>query len=151
MKPFLQITLPELVPYEEYHREATLQGDSDEIVVERATRAVGEARKAWETTLSNGAFIEHPDGPKLNAPSIEEDWKRDVKDTMRACIGASIAIETMKNAIVAQGARARNGTQNQPQPLNLRVEIPEPGSKSRWHNWWAVPQVLQGQRSSAKT
>ena len=25
MKPFLQITLPELVPYEEYSREATLQ------------------------------------------------------------------------------------------------------------------------------
>ncbi|KAL5343818.1 Mak10 subunit, NatC N-terminal acetyltransferase-domain-containing protein [Aspergillus crustosus] len=144
MKPFLNITLPELVPFEEYHREATLQGDSDEIVMERATRAVGEARKAWETTLSNGPFLEDPDGPNPTAPAIEEDWKRDVKDTMRACIGASIAIETVKKAINARGA-------SQSQPLNLRANIPEPGSKTRWHDWWAVPQILQVPPNNAKT
>ncbi|KAL4790423.1 Mak10 subunit, NatC N-terminal acetyltransferase-domain-containing protein [Aspergillus venezuelensis] len=133
MKPFLNITLPELVPYEEYHREATLQGDSDEVVMERATKAIGEARKAWETTLANGLFDDW-NGDKVNAPAVEEDWKKDAKDTMRACIGASIAIETVKKAI-------RSGTQ----PLSLRVSIPEAGSKGRWHDWWAVPQVSQTQ------
>ncbi|KAL4959099.1 N-alpha-acetyltransferase 35, NatC auxiliary subunit [Aspergillus stella-maris] len=133
MKPFLNITLPELVPYEEYHREATLQGDSDEVVMERATKAIGEARKAWETTLANGPFDDW-NGDKVNAPAVEEDWKKDAKDTMRACIGASIAIETVKKEI-------RSGTQ----PLNLRVSIPEAGSKGRWHDWWAVPQVSQTQ------
>ncbi|KAL4785481.1 Mak10 subunit, NatC N-terminal acetyltransferase-domain-containing protein [Aspergillus varians] len=135
MKPFLQITLPELVPYEEYNREATLQGDSDEVVMERATKAIGEARKAWEATLANGPF-DDSNGEKPCAPALEEDWKRDVKDTMRACIGASIAIETVKKAI-ASGV----------QPLNLRVDIPEAGSKARWHDWWAVPQVSQAQTS----
>lgn len=135
MKPFLQITLPELVPYEEYSREAALQGDSDEIVMERATKAIGEARKAWETTLANGPF-DDLNGEKPDAPAIAEDWNRDVKDTMRACIGASIAIETVKKAI-ASGAR----------PLNLRVDIPEAGVKPRWHDWWAVPQVSQAQPS----
>jgi hypothetical protein len=128
MKPFLQITLPELVPYEEYSREATLQGDSDEIVMERATKAIGEARKAWETTLANGPF-DDLNGEKPDAPAIAED-------TMRACIGASIAIETVKKAI-ASGAR----------PLNLHVDIPEAGVKPRWHDWWAVPQVSQAQPS----
>ncbi|KAL4958539.1 Mak10 subunit, NatC N-terminal acetyltransferase-domain-containing protein [Aspergillus filifer] len=136
MKPFLNITLPELVPYEEYHREATLQGDSDEVVMERATKAIGEARKAWETTLANGPFDDW-NGDKVNAPAVEEDWKKDAKDTMRACIGASIAIETVKKAI-------RSGTQ----PLSLRVSIPEAGSKGRWHDWWAVPQVSQAQPSA---
>ncbi|KAL4924488.1 N-alpha-acetyltransferase 35, NatC auxiliary subunit [Aspergillus undulatus] len=131
MKPFLNITLPELVPYEEYNREATLQGDSDEVVMERATKAIGEARKAWETTLANGPFDDW-DGEKHNAPAVEDDWKRDVKDTMRACIGASIAIETVKKAIRSRA-----------QPLNLRVSIPEAGSKGRWHDWWVVPQVSQ--------
>ncbi|KAL4878944.1 Mak10 subunit, NatC N-terminal acetyltransferase-domain-containing protein [Aspergillus karnatakaensis] len=148
MKPFLHITLPEPVPYEEYSREATLQGDSDDIVMERATRAVGEARKAWETTLSNGPFLEDSEGPKPNAPAIEEDWKRDVKDTMRACIGASIAIETVKKAILAQKPRNSKQPHPQSQPLNLRVEIPEPGSKGRWHDWWAVPQIVQAQPST---
>ncbi|KAL4944560.1 hypothetical protein BDV06DRAFT_220186 [Aspergillus oleicola] len=136
MKPFLNITLPELVPYEEYHREATLQGDSDEVVIERATKAIGEARKAWETTLANGPFDDW-NGDKVNAPAVEEDWKRDAKDTMRACIGASIAIETVKKAI-------RSGAQ----PLSLKVSIPEAGSKGRWHDWWAVPQVSQAQPST---
>ncbi|RDW90572.1 N-alpha-acetyltransferase 35, NatC auxiliary subunit [Aspergillus mulundensis] len=141
MKPFLQITLPELVPYEEYNREATLQGDSDEVVLERATKAIGEARKAWEATLANGPFDDF-NGEKPNAPAIEEDWKRDVKDTMRACIGASIAIETVKKALVNASGAA--------EPLNLRVNIPEAGSKSRWHDWWAVPQVSQAQTQSTK-
>ncbi|KAI9370899.1 Mak10 subunit, NatC N-terminal acetyltransferase-domain-containing protein [Aspergillus egyptiacus] len=136
MKPFLHLTLPELVPFDEYHREATLQGDSDEIVMDRATKAIGEARKAWEATLSNGAFLE-VDGEKPDAPALEQDWTSDVKDTMRACIGASIAIETVKKAISAAGPNAQG------QPLNLQVTIPEVGSKARWHDWWAVPQVRQ--------
>ncbi|KAL4910305.1 hypothetical protein BDW74DRAFT_144836 [Aspergillus multicolor] len=140
MKPFLQITLPELVPYEEYNREATLQGDSDEVVLERAMKAIGEARKAWEATLANGPFDDFND-EKPNAPAIEEDWKRDVKDTMRACIGASIAIETVKKAIAASKAA---------EPLNLQVNIPEAGSKSRWHDWWAIPQISQVQPQTTK-
>ncbi|KAL4987118.1 Mak10 subunit, NatC N-terminal acetyltransferase-domain-containing protein [Aspergillus falconensis] len=138
MKPFLQITLPELVPYEEYRREATLQGDSDEVVLERATKAIGEARKAWEATLANGPFDDSND-EKPNAPALEEDWKRDVKDTMRACIGTSIAIETVKKAINGSGGA---------ESLNLQVNIPEAGSKIRWHDWWAVPQVSQVQAQS---
>ncbi|CEL01102.1 Putative Amino-acid N-acetyltransferase subunit Mak10 [Aspergillus calidoustus] len=143
MKPFLSITLPELVPYDEYYREATLQGDSDEIVLERATKAIGEARKAWEATLANGPFLEDPDGEKLAAPALAEDWTRDVKDTMRACIGASIAIESVKKAILARGSPTQD-TETLP-PLNLKANIPEAGEKGRWHDWWVVPQVLQVQ------
>ncbi|KAL2872538.1 N-alpha-acetyltransferase 35, NatC auxiliary subunit [Aspergillus lucknowensis] len=141
MKPFLNITLPEIVPYDEYHREATLQGDSDETVMERATKAIGEARKAWEATLANGPFLEDSNGEKPNAPALEEDWNRDVKDTMRACIGASIAIESVKKAIIARRTTPPGGSPS----LNLKVNIPEPGEKGRWHDWWAVPQVLQVQ------
>ncbi|EAW06427.1 N-alpha-acetyltransferase 35, NatC auxiliary subunit [Aspergillus clavatus NRRL 1] len=132
MKPFLPINLPELVPYEEYRREAILEGDSDEIVLERASKAVAEARKAWEATLANGAFMKNSRGEAHQAPAIEEDWKRDVKDTMRACIGASIAIETVKKALAAQTEHPR---------VNLQVNVPEVSSKARWHDWWAVPQV----------
>ncbi|KAF7587158.1 hypothetical protein BBP40_007666 [Aspergillus hancockii] len=140
MKPFIPITLPELVPFEEYHREAMLEGDSDEIVLERATKAVSEARKAWEATLANGAFLKDSQGQANQAPAIEEDWKKDVKNTMRSCIGASIAIETVKKVLIVRGSSHDAGARDSPK---LQVNIPEMGSKARWHDWWVVPQVSQ--------
>ncbi|KAJ5684518.1 NatC N(alpha)-terminal acetyltransferase Mak10 subunit [Penicillium maclennaniae] len=105
MKPFIPISLPELVPFEEYQREATLEGDTDATVLDRASKAITEARKAWEATLAHGAFIEDPTAPTSRPPTaIEEDWKRDIKDTMRACIGASIAIETVKKTITGDSS-----------------------------------------------
>ncbi|KAJ5788742.1 NatC N(alpha)-terminal acetyltransferase Mak10 subunit [Penicillium paradoxum] len=137
MKPFIPITLPELVPYEEYQREAALEGDSDVIILERASKAITEARKAWEATLANGAFIDDLATPSKPPPSaIEEDWKRDVKNTMRACIGTSLAIEAVKKALSAASS-------TEAQSLQLEVAVPEVGSKSRWHDWWVVPQVSE--------
>lgn len=164
MKPFIPITLPELVPYEEYRREARLDGDSDATVLERATKAIAEARKAWEATLANGAFVKDDATPadsssqsqsqspsasgSSGARAIEENWKQDVKDTMRACIGASIAIETVKKALAARseqdgGAAAGNSNPQttSSSDLRLQVTIPETGSRTRWHDWWVVPQV----------
>lgn len=137
MKPFIPITLPELVPYEEYQREAGLEGDSDATILERASKAITEARKAWEATLANGAFIDDPSAPNQPPPSaIEEDWKRDVKNTMRACIGTSLAVEAVKKAL-------STASPTEDKSLNLEVIVPEVGSKSRWHDWWVVPQVSE--------
>lgn len=144
MKPFIPISLPELVPYEEYQREATLEGDTDATILDRASKAITEARKAWEATLANGSFIEDISSP-TKAPSItiEEDWRRDIKDTMRACIGASIAIETMKKTLLGDSPPSEKN------PLNLQVMIPEIGSKARWHDWWIVPQVSEKKAKTA--
>lgn len=136
MKPFLPISLPEIVPYEEFHHESTLEGDSDAVVLDRVTCAISEARKAWEATLAHGAFLQDTQGQMSPAPAIEEDWKRETKDTMRACIGASIAIETVKKAL--------NNASSTQQKVDIRVEIPAIGSKARWHDWWVVPQVTPG-------
>ncbi|KAJ5823852.1 NatC N(alpha)-terminal acetyltransferase Mak10 subunit [Penicillium robsamsonii] len=136
MKPFIPITLPELVPYEEYQREAALEGDSDATILERASKAITEARKAWEATLANGAFIDDLSAPNTPRPSaIEEDWKRNMKNTMRACIGTSLAVEAVKKALSAAASEDK--------PLNLEVVVPQVGSKSRWHDWWVVPQVSE--------
>ncbi|GKZ21510.1 hypothetical protein AbraIFM66951_006692 [Aspergillus brasiliensis] len=151
MKPFLSITLPELVPYNEYRREAVLEGDSDETVVERATKAISEARKAWEATLANGAFIRESESDESPAPAIEEDWKRDIQDTKRACIGASIAIGTIKEALEARKKQEPSDEAANSPPVNLRVTIPEVGSKARWHDWWIVPQISPATVASKKT
>lgn len=136
MKPFIPISLPELVPFEDYQREAALEGDPDTEILERASSAIHEARRGWELTLSHGAFIEEPSLPtKMPSISIEKDWQGDVKDAMRACIGTSIAIETLKKAVVDGPPSSEKN------PINLQVVIPEIGSKARWHDWWIVPQI----------
>lgn len=146
MKPFIPISLPELVPFEEYQREATLEGDTDATILDRASKAITEARKAWEATLANGAFVEDISSP-MKEPSIaiEEDWRRDIKDTMRACIGASIAIETVKKALLGDSPRSEKN------PLKLQVVIPEIGSKTQWHDWWIVPQISEKKAAKAAT
>lgn len=137
MKPFLPISLPEIVPYEEFHHESTLEGDNDTVVLERATCAITEARKACEASLAHGAFLPDSQNQMSPAPAVEEDWKRETKDIMRACIGASIAIEAVKKAL-------NNIPASSQQKADLRVEIPAIGSKARWHDWWVVPQVTPG-------
>jgi hypothetical protein len=146
MKPFIPISLPELVPYEEYHREATLEGDTDATILDRASKAITEARKAWEATLANGAFLEDISSPtKEPSIAIEEDWRRDIMDTMRSCIGASIAIETMKKALLGDSPPSEKN------PINFQVVIPEIGSKTQWHDWWIVPQISEKKAAQTAT
>ncbi|KAN0075154.1 Mak10 subunit, NatC N(alpha)-terminal acetyltransferase domain containing protein [Elaphomyces granulatus] len=167
MKPFLPILLPELVPFDIYEREAALHGDSDAVVLSRALTSVGEARKAWEGVLSHGAFLP-PSSPSrreaappstVDRSATEEDWLRDVKDSLRACIGASIAIGTVRQALSMQagtrpssdsavGADGGDGDgegdgRDRGRVVPFRVEIPEVGRKGRWHACWAVPQVSE--------
>jgi hypothetical protein len=148
MKPFLPISLPEMVSFEDYEREAALEGDSDAIVLDRATRAMTEARKAWEAVLASGSFL--PVGKDYSqtgsnpgdAKAVQDDWQRDVKDSLRACIGTSLAIGAVKKALsVGSG---KDGLKSAvPQELNLNVELPVVGSKSRWHDWWVVPKISE--------
>ncbi|KAL3246780.1 hypothetical protein ABHI18_012634, partial [Aspergillus niger] len=97
----------------------------------------------WEATLANGAFIRDSDEDESPAPAIEEDWKRDIKDTKRACIGASIAIGTVKEALKKRTQQEPSDEAANSPSVNLRVTIPEVGNKARWHDWWIVPQISQ--------
>ncbi|EEH43449.2 uncharacterized protein PADG_08374 [Paracoccidioides brasiliensis Pb18] len=172
MKPFLPISLPELVPYEMFEQEAALAGDPDEDVLERGLRAVAEAKKGVEKCLGGGAVLGWEwggkngvdgkgagDSEKAGAPerpkSLEDDWMADMKDSLRACIAASIAIEVVKRAMTAAGSGgggdgngsggsgSGDGECERRPKLNLAVEIPPVGSKGRWHDWWAVPRVTE--------
>ncbi|KKZ64641.1 hypothetical protein EMCG_09449 [[Emmonsia] crescens] len=190
MKPFLTISLPELVPFDTFEQEAGLVGDSDAVVLDRALRAVAEAKRGFEKCLAAGAFLEvgndradeaggdyHGDGGSGNddddkankdQPSkldgkergaepepepepgpgpgsrlLQDDWTGDMKDSLRACIGASIAIGAVKKAISTSAGGDGNQERNQRPKLNLFVEIPAVGSKGRWHDWWAVPRVTE--------
>lgn len=189
MKPFLTISLPELVPFDTFEQESGLVGVSDADVLERASRAIAEAKRGVERCLMAGASLEvegnqagSADGDGRDVPDevpdekerkrqpaktdgkgksaklepepdaeprprlLQDDWTSDMKDSLRACIGASIAIGTVKKAISASAPDAASnpdGDENERPKLNLSVDIPPVGSKGRWHDWWAVPRVTE--------
>lgn len=144
MKPFLPISLPELVSFDQYEENATLRGQSDGELLKRASRTIADARKAWEAVLAQGPFVttQKPGGEAVRRPAIEADWQRTTKDSLRACIGASSAIQTatkvFKNKTTSTAATSKT-----PISLPLKVEIPEVGSASRWHDWWVVPRISE--------
>ncbi|EEQ34004.1 conserved hypothetical protein [Microsporum canis CBS 113480] len=133
MKPFLPISLPEVAPFEIYEREATLDGESDRAVLNRAVRATAEAKKGLERYLADGPYLTPKEKPSKMS-GLESDWIKNAKNMLRACIATSIAIDTVKKAILSKDPS---------KPLNLSVEVPEVGSQPRWHDWWAVPQVSE--------
>lgn len=156
MKPFIPITLPEPVQFEAFNHEALLADDSDAAVLERATAAAAEARRAWEAVLGQGPFLHSPNRSNNsdagNRSAIVDEWQGDVKNTLRSCIAASIALGTLRASLgpgtTSGGASSRSAstksmsTKGHP-ILRLKVEVPEIGSSGRWHNWWLVPRITE--------
>lgn len=144
MKPFLPISLPELVSFEQYEQNATLKGQSDSDVLKRASQSIADARKAWEAVLAQGAFTpsQKDGGEAVRRPAIESDWQRNTKNSLRACIGASIAIQTASKIFRNKlSSAAESGKTSVEVPI--KVEIPEIGSPNCYHDWWVVPRVSE--------
>lgn len=143
MKPFLSISLPELLPFDKYEAMAALTGDSDAQTLERASNAIGEARKAWEKVLANGPFLGSRDADQMiHRPAIESDWQKDTKDSYRSCIGASVAIQRASNLLKTnKSVSASKPKTAAASLLPIKVDIPDVDTPHRWHDWWAVPRI----------
>ncbi|KAI9787913.1 MAG: hypothetical protein M1835_002590 [Candelina submexicana] len=124
MKPFLNINLPELVPFEQFQALVTIPDDSDIEVLDLATQAIGRARKDFE-------LLGKMDAKTSRSVLCEEEWKKNIKDTTRACIATSIAISTVRKVIEAPSLAAA--------AAKIKVEIPSTGKG--YHDWWTVPKL----------
>lgn len=134
MKPFMQLSIPELPSYEELAVATSLAvpnevdnggKDIEEQVsstLEVAEEAAKVARKEWEA-------ISMLDPDTARYSNCGEWWMLSIKNIIRACIACSIAIATTKKEL--QYARSLNEV--------LKVEIPEPGEL--YHTFWVVPKV----------
>ncbi|KAI5299649.1 hypothetical protein KEM56_003071 [Ascosphaera pollenicola] len=102
MKPFLPITIPEVMPFDAFTRASTMESDSNEAVLTRATRAIAEAKRGLEQNIQIGMS---PSDSKDILSTIRNDWIADAKDCLRACIGASLAINQVNKAPTAAISR----------------------------------------------
>ena len=150
IRPFLPLSIPEPVSYEDFERESSLVHVSDAELLDSASRAVISARKWWEEVLTTKWLddsIQAAAPPKGSGTPLQVEWVSGIKNTIRACIATSIAIATLKkkvDGISAGGTKEKKGTANKAAAgaIDVKVEIPTPGEKGCWHDWWIVPKIL---------
>ena len=155
MKPLFPLALPEIVPWTDFERESAARDQDNRELLERAIFTITRARRLWEDVL-NAKWSSDPPitlsrdvGSKaeksLNgSTSVEDEWTKDVKNTLKACIGTSVALATLKKQLAAEGLQAphaRPGRQKGEAPAGCRAHIPRPGQKGCWHDWWLVPKI----------
>ncbi|KAL8639196.1 MAG: hypothetical protein Q9228_003743 [Teloschistes exilis] len=130
MRPFMQLSIPELPSYAELNGATSItrsdaEKDADQAlsVLDMAEEATKVARKEWEA-------LGKLEAEKARCVNCEEWWRASVKDIVRACIACSIAIATMKKAVQTPHGK----------PMREVLKVEMPGEKS-YHDFWLVPKV----------
>ncbi len=127
MKPFLGISLPELLPYETFHASVTQPEETSLDLLEFAAHAVNSAKREFEMLVKLDAQTARCEGKWC-----DEAWHQNVKAEVRSCIVASITIAVVKTAVAAF-------EKDKSQAINLKVTC-EAVEKS-YHDWWVLPKV----------
>jgi hypothetical protein len=150
MKPFLPLSVPEAVDFEEFEREISMNNATDLEALDDASVAVTEARRSWEAVLKAKWVAEAFRGQERRSgqgggqseitssarTTLEGEWTNDVKNVLRACIATSISVGIL-------GRTLRNAPQSTSALKDLKIRIPEPGEKDCYHDWWVVPTITE--------
>ncbi|EXJ93337.1 hypothetical protein A1O1_01729 [Capronia coronata CBS 617.96] len=138
MRPFMHLSVPEPISVGVAQELSSLQKNSDQAILQQASQLSQIARKAWEEVLKEkwrlSATQEAGDSTQTHSETmqystVEREWTRDVQSSMRASIGASIAISTLTKALQESRINA------------VKAEIPPIGHRDRWHSSWPVPKI----------
>ena len=152
MRPFLGLSIPEVPSYAEFASLASLpladvptvsklatkpRSASDKptnetlALLDLATEALKNARKEWEAISKASPTI-------ARTTNCDDWWRADVKNVLRACIAANIAVGTAKKAVAGadKGKRVTDV---------LKVDVgASDGDKGKggYHPFWIVPKVI---------
>ncbi len=146
MRPFLPLAIPEPIGEDVASHVSSLAGLSDEEVLEQAAAMNQVARRAWEEVLREPWHTEPLEPEQSGTPGslgqnekakgdegrtkvVEREWTKDVRNSMKSCIGTGIAISTLNKALKER----KMG--------RLQVEMPIGGERDRWHVAWVVPKI----------
>lgn len=133
MKPFLGISIPELLNHEDFCREVQLQQLTLEELLKQATMMSAEAKRAWEAVARTSWNIYTKLSYESEPRSIlDEKWNQGVKDCLKTAIGASLCVLTLRQTVANEKWQSK---------ARKETKIPRPGEKGRWHQWWVVPAL----------
>lgn len=145
MRPFQQLSVPEPISHGEMKLMSHLRTLPDRDILDQASRLALASRKAWDEVLKNHwnwqpliAGDEHRQDSFLR-----RQWTLNVKNSMKACIGTSIAITALVKALDDNFKASNADTKETSALAALRITVPGPDDNDRFHRWWAVPKVVK--------
>ena len=144
MRPFLQVSLPEVPSYPEFASRVSINtpgttavdrsyqtpsrnneaNDQASSILDFADQALRTARKDWEA-------ISKAKAETARCVGCEDWWRISVKNVVRACITSNIMIATSKKAMSNVAFVDVRDT--------LKVEVLK--SYELYHAWWMVPRI----------
>jgi N-alpha-acetyltransferase 35, NatC auxiliary subunit len=144
MRPFQYLSIPEPLSHKEMQRSTDLGKLSDRKLLDQAARLVQASKKAWEEVLKAGwsssrlrQFSEQQ--PSTSPSVIQREWTRDIKNSMKSCIGTSITITSLIKSVEEAGTACGSTLHL----ATLKVSVPTPEDTGRFHAWWAVPKIAR--------
>ncbi|KFA77112.1 hypothetical protein S40288_05297, partial [Stachybotrys chartarum IBT 40288] len=124
MKPFAAIGLPSLPTFQDFTVGTTQPEVTTEELLEYGERALIGAKKGFE------ALSKLSEEESFSVGS-HTGWLADVKNGLKSCIAAGIAMSTVQKAL-RKSKDAKD--------LGLKAEVPAPDKA--YHEWWIVPRVV---------
>lgn len=137
MRPFLHMSIPEPISLDTAQRASSLRELSDKVLLDQASKATQIAKKAWEEVLKEGWNTKplSAAGASINTSVVAKEWTKDVRNSMKACIGTGIAIAELSKALQSSGSSAEGKL------ASIQIDIPPAGHRDRWHSSWPVPKI----------
>lgn len=133
MKPFLGLSIPQAISYEELERRSTIILKTSRDLTAgllAVDNAVREAKKHF-------ALLQKRSAEDMKVLGIEDRWnKRWVSPCMMACIATGLAVATLQKAQEEHCQSTINDLRDV-----LKVQLPE--VEERYHPWWIVPRVTE--------
>ena len=124
MRPFAQVSVPELPSYETFKSQTAQTETSTEGILEDAGHAVANIKKLFESLSKLSAEDSFSEGS-------HEWWLAAVKSSLKSCIAMSLAITTLQKAVQRRGDGGE---------LKLKAEAPKP--EDAYNSWWIVPKLI---------
>jgi hypothetical protein len=123
MKPFLSISLPEVVPFDELTELAAQSNEPLVGILKFAADAAASARKFFEVLSKMSA-------DEAFCRGSHETWVKNIKNSLKAAISTNITISAVTKAVEGAG---KDGA------VKIKAEIPQSGKG--YHDFWIVPKV----------
>ena len=161
MRPFRHLSIPQPITEDVARQASSLDGFSDQEILDQAAALNQVARRAWEEVLKQSWHLEplrssqlqhqqQKDPKSTSTPQsqtepqpgthqvVDQEWTKDAKNSMKSCIGTGIAISALTKAL--KDARGQGGTTTI-DPATIKLELPVMGERERWHVAWVVPKI----------
>lgn len=139
MRPFQHLSIPEPLTYEQMDRLSNLSTLSDREILEQASRLCAAAKKSWEEVVKQTWNFKPTLEDAGSTPTIDREWAKDVRSSLKACIGTSIAVMTLMK-VYEEGVKSKKSGEFL---KNLKVVVPPSDDTDRFHRWWAIPKIAR--------